>query len=291
MEPEEFEHIPWSNLLSEHRRERGRSLYLAAGIVIALAVGALGARLLFGGDAGGGEPSQPPPEPVQVAPTIPSSLPPDTIATAEEESLPSEADLMAFLPAPEELLAVARAEWFVSDYFTIDGAESGATDVTSAFVGGADVPTLPHSVDQAATSYVEWARAFRVNQLGGGSYAVGVLFRTLYTDGEGEFRRSGVRAVEVEIAIDGRHSGVGDLPMPIPPPFALDLEASVTLDDPARDEDVAEALDYAYLFDSDPAMLEATAGSGDWRVVLGIEDASGIEWPMVVRRRLLEAGG
>jgi hypothetical protein len=38
-------------------------------------------------------------------------------------------------------------------------------------------------------------------------------------------------------------------------------------------------------------VVEATSGPGDWRVVLGIEDASGIEWPMVVRRRLVTADG
>lgn len=293
MEPEEFEHIPWSNLLSEHRRERGRSLYLAAGIVIALGVGAFGARLAFGSGSGGDDAPLSSADPTAVTLTTVAPAPETPAVGAEAaaaEALPSEADLMAFLPAPAELLAVARAEWFVSDYFTIDGAEAGESNVTSAFVSNTELPPLPHSAEQSATSYVEWARAFRVNTLAGGNYAVGVLFRTLYSDDEGEFRRSAVRAVEIEVTVDGRHSGVVELPMPIPPPFALDLDPPTALDDPAKDEEVSQALDYAFLFDGDPSVLAAAAGPGDWRVVLGIEDASGIEWPMVVRRRLLEAG-
>lgn len=289
-EPEEFEHLPWSNLLAEHRRERGRSLYLVAGIVIALGVGAFGARLVFGG---GGATTAPPPtsDSVPPAPLPPIVAPMEAVPTSAAEQLPSEADLMAPLPATDELLAVARAEWFVSDYFTVDGSETGETDVISAFVSGADLPAVPHGTDQPGTSYVEWARAFRLNPLDRGSYAVGVVFRTLYRDEQGEFRRSGVRAVEVEVLVEAGHSGVVDLPMPVPPPFALDLHLPVEFSDPAREEDVNEALEYAFLFDDQPAVVEATSGPGDWRVVLGIEDASGIEWPMVVRRRLVTADG
>lgn len=48
MEPEEFEHIPWSNLVAEHRGQRVKLLYLAAAVIVAAVTGFVGIRWLSG---------------------------------------------------------------------------------------------------------------------------------------------------------------------------------------------------------------------------------------------------
>jgi len=46
---EEFEHIPWSHLVDDHRSRRTRAMYAVAALVAAFAVGTAIARTVFGG--------------------------------------------------------------------------------------------------------------------------------------------------------------------------------------------------------------------------------------------------
>ena len=48
MEPDEFEHIPWSSLMAEHRSQRTKLLYLVAGVIVAVVVGFVAVRWLSG---------------------------------------------------------------------------------------------------------------------------------------------------------------------------------------------------------------------------------------------------
>ena len=122
---------------------------------------------------------------------------------------------MAFAAAAAERAAVARAEWFVTDYFTADLEPSGSADVRTALPAGAELPDMPQDA-AASLSYVEWARAFRVEEAGDGLFRVGVVFRALGAPPDRGFYRLPVRAVEVLVQVneDGG-SVVVDLPTPV----------------------------------------------------------------------------
>lgn len=276
---EELEQVPWQDLLAEAEPgdERRRAMYLGAGLVGAMLVGVVVARTWW----------EPGPPPVPVAPsgvieeTEPTTEP---VAVPELPALPlySEADLMALPPDPAERAAMARAEWFVVDYFTADLDPSGSADVRSALPGGA-VSTFPQDgVD--GVSYVEWARAFRVEPQGDGTYRVGVVFRTLAAPPDRGFTRQPVRAVEVLVVVrtDGG-SAVLDLPSPLAMPAGpepADLPAE-TPDPPA--DVVAEAVERAAAWGSEPRVVSAHRLTVGWRVVVSVADGAGNRWPLVVR--------
>ena len=139
MEPEEYEQIPWSSLLSEQDDPRRKMMYTAAAVIRAVVVGVVGVRAISGPATGTIVPL-PPAGVIDVTPDIaapapttgdaPLVIPPDlpeaeaiVPGTADTPlDLLSEADLMAVLPNQEMRAAAARAEWFVADFFTVDGA-------------------------------------------------------------------------------------------------------------------------------------------------------------------------
>ena len=43
-EPEEFEHLPWSELSAAHQSGRNRTIYVAAAVLVVLAIGVVVAR-------------------------------------------------------------------------------------------------------------------------------------------------------------------------------------------------------------------------------------------------------
>ena len=224
MSVEEHEEIPWSMLVEHERRGRSRTLYIAAALILAAVVGFTGIRWF--NDHRHGEAAAIPP--AAVATTLP--LPSTTAAP-----LPSEADLMAIDPAVTTLAAAARAEWFVTDYFTVDG--SPAPDLLDALVDDAVVPELPHAAADGR-SFVEWARAYSMRPYPEG-LVVTVLFRTLYENQEQRIARAPVRAVDVMIVVDDQRTAVAGLPIPVDPPSAagiigwIDATAQEPLDDPS----------------------------------------------------------
>ena len=272
---DEYEEIPWSTLLSEHRQGRTKTLYLAAAVVVAVVVGFVGVRWLtapgHGDDA------------ALAAPAVPSA----TEATVEESTstststtgVLSEADLMAVQPAVAELSAVARAEWFVTDYFTVDGPIP--EELLSAFVNDASLPDLPGRAD-ADISYVEWARAFDIRPTAHG-YAVSVVFRSLTEEPSGAFVRGPVRAVDVLVAVDDGQTAIADLPIPIMPPVYHTIDGWMETDGEAHSEAVAATLDYAGMFDENAEIVQSGSSGPDWRVVFTIGDRSGNRWPVVMR--------
>lgn len=280
MPDEEFEHIPWSNLAAREDDRRSRLLYIGVAVAAALVIGIVAARW-FVGPRHGGDTSDPVASAVTTA--IPmETLPPPAVTTT---SLLSEADLLAATPElGGEHMAVMRAEWFVTDYFTVDGFDRAVEDLRSAFVEGAVIPPLPHE-DPAVTgtTYVEWARAYAVEPVASGLFAVSVAFRSIYLDADDVFRRSPVRAAEVLVAVGPDRSGIAELPSPIPVPPAstLSVEPPPTGEAPPG---VAEAaLDYAWIFDPEPELISAAGTDSDWRVVVGLHDGSGITFPVAIR--------
>ena len=209
MSSEEHEEIPWSMLVDREQRGRSRALYIGAALIMAAVIGFTGVRWI--NDHRHGE-AAPVPDSVAVSTTLPA--PPTTVA------LLSEADLMAIDPASATMAATARAEWFVTDYFTVDG--SPAPDLVTVFVGDAALPELPQSTDDAV-SFVEWARAHSVRPSPDG-LIVTVLFRTLLRNGEQPLERSPVRAVDVTVVVEDERTAIGALPLPVPVPSARVLD-------------------------------------------------------------------
>ena len=291
-EHEEFEQIPWSELTTRPPDGRRRLIYLVAGGLGALILVVLVARAFM---------SSSPTEPV--APSITLALTETTASTsasgttaAAASPAPSllyrEADLMAFPATPGERAAVARAEWFVTDYFTADLEPTGSADVRAALPGGAAMPEMPQD-SAGSLSYVEWARAFRVEEVGEGLYLVGVVFRSLGAPPERGFYRLPVRAVEVTVAVaaDGG-STVVDLPTPVALPAGPQAEAwaEETTEAPRWVLDAAVALVAGW--GTEPRLAGAQSGAAGWRVVLTLADEVGNRWPVVVSvAGRAEAGG
>ncbi|GMQ84810.1 MAG: hypothetical protein BMS9Abin07_0375 [Acidimicrobiia bacterium] len=270
MSIEEHEEIPWSMLVEQDRRGRRRTLYLAAAAIVALVVGFTGVRWFEGHRNG-----ESAPEP---ASTVTSAVA-DTSTTTT--TLLSEADLMAAVdPSAATLAAVTRAEWFVTDYFTIDG--SPAPDLQAAFLTDAVLPELPQSTGDGSVSFVEWARAYDIRQHEGG-FVVTVLFRTLFEGADGIYRRSPLRAVDVIVLVRDEMTAIGDLPIPVTAPVDHGLRGWMSGPGEAPPAAVAAALEYAQQFTQEPTLIESAGSGEEWRVVFAIDDPSGARFPVVLR--------
>jgi len=270
---DEYEEIPWTTLLSEHRQGRAKTLYMVAGVLVAVVIGFVGIRWLNAPGHG---------EPQTLAPPVTSTTTTTAPVTSElttTTGVLSEADLMAVEPATAELGAVARAEWFVTDYFTVDGPIP--EELLSAFVADADLPDSFRGT-ASGTSYVEWARAYGVRPTADG-YAVSVVFRSLTEEPDGSFVRGPVRAVEVLVAVQDGETAIADLPIPIMPPVYNSIEGWMKTEEEARDDAVAATLEYAGLFDESAEVVGSGAVGPEWRVVFTIGDRSGNRWPVVMR--------
>lgn len=270
---DEYEEIPWSTLLTEHRQGRAKTLYLAAAAIVAVVVVVVGFRWLTSPGHGDDAALPTPFETSTTTATVESTAPSSTTLVL------SEADLMAMPPANSELSAVARAEWFVTDYFTVDGPMP--EELISAFVNDASLPDLPGGAD-TDISYVEWARAFDIRPTERG-YAVSVVFRSLTEEPDGSFIRSPVRAVEVLVAVEGDETAISDLPIPILPPVFHSIDGWMQTEGEALDEAIAATLDYAGMFDESAAVVQSGSLGPEWRVVFTIGDRSGNRWPVVMR--------
>jgi hypothetical protein len=281
-EHEEYEQIPWSQLAGRPPGEKRRLLYVMAAALGTLVLAILVFRAFLSSPAETVAPS----DTVVREAGAPASEGSATSSTGMDSSasalLYREADLMAFPETPEERAAVARAEWFVTDYFTADLEPSGSADVRTALPAGARVPDLPQDA-ATSLSYVEWARAFRVQEAGDGLFRVGVVFRALGAPPDRGFYRLPVRAVEVTVQVnpDGG-SVVVDLPTPVampagPEPAGWPEESG---EPPRRVADAALAMVAGW--GAEPRLLSAARGEGGWRVVLSLADEAGNRWPVSV---------
>jgi hypothetical protein len=286
LDREEFETIPWSQLAPPRVPTLTRVMVAAAGVLGVAVIGVLGARMLRGGPAR--VTVTLPPEVVATsprenvaadpAPVVADS--PSAISTAEER-LYSEADLMAVMPEEDQRAAAARAEWFVTDFFTVDGDSATASAVREALPEGFDA-VLPHDVG-GGVSYVEWARAMRVAPDGPGRYVVTVAFRVLSSREYESLIRDPVQAVHVRVAVDGESStAVVDLPEPAIVETAV-IATPVPPDAEPPPEVVATAFELAGTLGADAAVEQAGVDESGWRIVVSVASPSGLRWPLVVR--------
>ncbi|MEN8234470.1 MAG: hypothetical protein ABFR89_06055 [Actinomycetota bacterium] len=274
---DEYEEIPWSTLLTEDRQGRAKTLYFAAALIAAVIVGFVGVRWLT--NPGHGEPQAlAAPLDTTTSTALPAEPEPEPVTT----SVLSEADLQAVQavePVVAELAAIARAEWFVTDYFTVDGPMP--EELFTAFVGDAVLPEMPILQDTGIT-YVEWARAFDVRATPNG-YGVSVVFRSLTEEADGTFVRSPVRAVEILVAVQEGETAVAELPVPILPPVYHRVDGWMETMGDADEKAIAATLDYAGMFDDTVEIVESGVAGPEWRVVFTIGDRSGNRWPVVMR--------
>jgi hypothetical protein len=287
---EEVEHIPWGELLASTDDGRRRVLYLIAGALAAMVVGVVVSRAVSAPAA-----PQPIAPAIELATTIPvaapipttvptPTVPPETTTTttAAAPVLYREADLMAFAPDLAMRAAVVRAEWFVTDYFTADLEPNGTADVRGALPAGVELPPMPQDA-AIGLSYVEWARAFDVEEMADGSYRVSVAYRLLGAPPERGFQRLAVRAVAVRVAVsESSGSTVLDLPTPVALPAAPNAEAWPTVGEIAPQTVVDGAMAAVGGWGSEHRLLDAFRVAGGWRIVLTASDELGNRWPLVV---------
>ena len=258
VQEEHYESIPWSHLV-EQARPQPWPTYVAAAAIVAVVIGVVVAR------------SSPPPVSVADEPST------STSSTSTTTSAPlSEQDLLATAAVADDAQAAAmRAEWFVRDYFTVDGA-GGRQEALSAALSWS-----PPAPDQETTTYVEWAQAWSVERTATDRYRVSVAFRSI-TDGAAGFARSLPRAVAVGVKVGGRGgTRVLDLPEPIelpPAPTTVPPPGPGDVPQPVSDA----ALDRASTWGDPVSVLEGADTGAGWRVVVTVADEFGTPWPLVV---------
>lgn len=284
---EVFESIPWEELrdLGDTSRRR-RTWYLIAGAAVVAVLIFSVARTFSAPD---------PMIAVVTATTSPaaadaSSLPPvGTVPTIPPLDSPpagptvfSEADLMAGEDdwaeddSPGRWQAASYSEWFVLDFFTLDGSDRRA-----ALQRWLDSATFAEPSD--ALSYVEWVRTLQVEPLVDGRWrsVVGVR-RLVSSDGVG-YTRLPTQAVEVVVDLGTQVPAIVDVPRFVPLPEAAAGQwwmgepwetPPVEVIRAARDE---MTLSQAGTMGGEP---KVTRTGEAWRVEWAVVDQAGISWPV-----------
>ncbi len=197
MESEEYEHVPWSNLVAEAKAPVDKRLYLVAGGVGLIVVMIFGMRMF-----GSAHPVPATSDPVAPATQLVEEPPgevPVTDAAVTPTMTVTEADLLAFGPADtidRGRVAEFIAEWFVTDFYTRDGSPETIASLSS--LASESIATeLPHHDTESADAFVEWARAFRVLETGD-VVEVDVAYRTIHAVDAG-YIRDPVEAVRIAL--------------------------------------------------------------------------------------------
>lgn len=207
MESEEFEQIPWSNLVAEVKPPVDRRIYLVAGGVGVVVLLILAMRTFGSAGVAAGEP-QPVPTTVTVTEVAIDPAVPSTIVepVAAPVGSVSEADLLAVGGVNSNAngfeVASFTAEWFVTDFYTRDGSPATLASLR-AMMAQSSAADLPHLDEDVGDAFVEWARAFRVDD-NGATIDVSVAYRAVHAVPDG-YVRDPVNAVVVTLALeDGR---------------------------------------------------------------------------------------
>lgn len=178
-ETETYEHIPWSQLtLTNEAADRGRWMYFIAALLIAAALAAVVARMVWR------------PEVAAAAPSTSFITQPSVVEvpeTVEPPAVYSEADLMAASPPLDVARKVATAaERYVREW------ANGSGD---------------------SWRYVEWVAAESVDDLGDGLFRVSLAMQLL-VGGESGTVRLPVEGLDVMVKVAGDSTSVVDLPIP-----------------------------------------------------------------------------
>ncbi len=257
-EPEQFEHIPWNQLLEAPKAGR-KTAYWAAAVVGLIA---LGVSIVKVWPAAPGSIESPLSQPV----TVPSS----------PSHLYTEAELRA--PTVVEIPYLAAvAEWFVADYFTIDGTEEAGESVRRWFPDGWPLPVLPQ-IDPDRRSFVEWTRTITVEERAS-EYRAVVTFRVLTARRGENYQRMPVRAVAVRLAVSGADVSILDLPEPHHVPSIARQTAALEEQTPPP-EITEQALANLDGWGTEPRVESAWKSDSGWRIVVSVTDELGNRWPL-----------
>ncbi|MDH5616817.1 MAG: hypothetical protein OEY62_09805, partial [Acidimicrobiia bacterium] len=183
-------------------------------------------------------------------------------------------------PGQGEVSAAARAEWFVTDFFSSGGNPGASQPVLDALPDGS---RLPAAAELGSTSYVEWAATTHIEAVSGGRFRATVLFRMLVAGDGGNYVRLPVQAVDVVVEVDpGGGTRVVDLPMPVEVPTGPLLPGWADPVEEVPDLVREAALRLAEAWGDEPSYIEASEREGGWRVVVAVVDGAGVRWPMTL---------
>lgn len=279
---EEFEEIPWSHLIPDTTPGGNRTVVIAGGVLLALLVGVLGARMLGGGPQTVLEPVVAS-APVATDPTTVDSSVVTPSTTTTTDVLYTEADLMAaIVPSAEpSLSATYFATRFVRDFFTVDGDPGARSRLVRLFVDGERLP-LPH--DQGnSTTYVEWVEVTRSTTTQEGLDVV-VAFQMLEqsADPGAEFVRSEVLEATVSLVATAQGYAVASLPS-VGIAAVQRPQAVWSGDSTAPQWAIDAAMRDVGVFAADATVIAAEPlNNGDWRLVVLAARTAGVAWPIQV---------
>ena len=213
MDNEEFEQIPWSSLMTDKAQGVDPKVYIAVGVV-GLVIAVIFGMRMFGGSS------------TQPVPPVDTPAASAAVATSSSTTvglIVSEADLMAGPPAAVgeglTLRQVAFAEWFVTDYYTVDDSSENERSLRDLLAPSASGLVMPHSGENSTpATYVEWARSVDVRDIGDEQVEVDVVYRTI-TETDAGFVRDPVSAVVVTVRSSQTDAGITGLPVPIDVPM------------------------------------------------------------------------
>ena len=209
MDHEDREEIPWSSLVAEMEAGVDRRWWIAGALAAVVIAAIVGFRFL---GTGGGQPDiVAPASSIAVAPEVTSSTT-STPATITEEELRAGPD------PDRERGARARAEWFVADYFTVDGSDETVASLRDAVTSDLAGTEWPHDAPDAEHTFVEWARTVRVVAEEDPTYVFDVAYRSIAMV-DGSFVRRSVGTVRVTVTWEGAEPMIADLPQPVGDPW------------------------------------------------------------------------
>ena len=268
---ERVESVPWEHIGKPDDANRRRLVVVALAVFVA-AVTASATRTLWPA----------PPLSVQpvTSPTVAETTAPPSPAPIVPSSVPArpvtEADLRALLPEDAERAVSAHAQWFVTEWLTVDGSASPV----AASMTPEGTSLAP--VDASVRSFVESAIVLSVTEAAEAVWDVAVLVRTLSSTGDGDYLRIPPRVFLVTVGIGDEGPFVLDLPTPGPLPVARSAELElVTAEAPGAVVGAAIAvMSEAGLVD-ESSVTSSTAG-GLWRLDGVVRDPAGVPLEVVV---------
>ncbi|MCE2526259.1 MAG: hypothetical protein J4G00_01805 [Actinomycetia bacterium] len=287
---EVFESIPWEELRDlGDTSQRRRIWYLVAGaVVVAVLIFSVVRTFSAPHPQLATVPGTTPPSGEDLPPPILEGAPP-TLPSPDPFTAPpamAEADLRAAGGAWEQQetedltrwQAASHSEWFVLDFFTLDGSDRRAG--LNRWLDSADA-----SVESDALSYVEWVRTLQAEHLADGRWRTVVALRRLVSTDGAVYSRIPTQAVEVVVDLGTGTPTIVDLPrfVPLPPanagpwwtgnPSEMPPVAVVRA---ARDVmNQGEAGDLG----GEPTVTRTAEA---WRVQWAVIDPAGIWWPVSV---------
>ena len=277
---EEMEQIPWSALAARNPRPVPLPILIVGGLAVIVVAGFLLLQLVpDGGPGTGADPGasdEPSARSIGAGASALTSTSTAGAAPPDSPAVYSEADLMAIAVEDETALAVMQAEWFVRDFFTVDGDPATAARLRRLL--GEDVE-LPHEAP-SAYSYVEWVQAYAADSSQPGLYVVDVAYRLLSSGDGADYTRAPVAAVQVPLAVDvDGVTTLRNLPSPVDPPPMV-APSALPDHNPVPDAVVAAARRSA-----PEVELAGAVGSrvGDgWELQGALPGPGGNLWPVLV---------